>query len=94
MHDASSKGRREGFWIRDPRNGATAPVRLIADPDTVDTGHSLSRVELGGILQVPHSAFVHFLRYPAFMPDVCVPAALVERGEYALYLGWRVTRDG
>jgi len=93
MLDAASKGRREGFRIRDPGNDTAAPVRLIADLDTVDTDHSLSWVELGGILQVPHPAFVHLLGDPALMADMRVTVPLVERGEYALHLGRAVTCD-
>jgi hypothetical protein len=68
--------------------------RLVADLDTVDTGQSLSGVELGGVLQIPEAALVHLLGDPAFVPDVRVTAALVERGEYALHLGLTAARDG
>ena len=94
MLDAASEGRREGLRVRDPGNDTAAPVRLVAELDTVDASHSFSGVELGGVLQVPDPALVHLLGDPAFVPDVRVPAALVERGEYALHFGRAVARDG
>ena len=94
MLDAAGESRRECLRIDDPASDIAAPVRNVAGREAVDACHTFGGVELGGVLQVADPAFVQFLRNRAFMPDVCVPAALVERGEYALYLGWRVTRDG
>ena len=48
---------------------------------------------MGGVLQVPDPALVHLLGDPAFVPDVRVAAALVERCEYALYFGRAVACD-
>ena len=81
MLDPTSEGRREGLWVRDPRNDTAAPVKLMADLDTVDTRHSHSGVELGGVLKVPDPAFVHLLGDPALVADMRVPVPLVERGE-------------
>jgi hypothetical protein len=69
-------------------------VRLVADLDTIHTDRAFSRVEPGGVLEAPEAALVHLLGNPAFVPDVRVTAALVERGEYALHLGRPVARDG
>ena len=48
---------------------------------------------MGGVLQVPDPALIHLLGDPAFVPDVRVAAALVERCEYALYFGRAVACD-
>ena len=87
MLDPSDEGRREGLRIRNPGSNTAAPVRLVADLDTIHTDRAFSRVELGGVLEAPEAALVHLLGDPAFVPDVRVTAALVERGEYALHLG-------
>jgi hypothetical protein len=68
-------------------------MQFAAGLDAVHVILTLFRVELGGILQVPHPALVHLLGDPALVPDVRMPAALVERGEYALHLGLSVARD-
>ncbi|HEX6507636.1 MAG TPA: hypothetical protein VF221_08400 [Chloroflexota bacterium] len=44
-------------------------------------------VELGGVLHVLDSELAFFWGEPAFVADVGVAGALVEGGEYALYLG-------
>ena len=89
-----SEGRGEGLRVRDPGNDTAAPMRLVADLDTVDTSQSFSGVELSGVLQVPDPARVHLLGHPAFVPDVRMAAALVERCEYALHFGRAVACDG
>jgi hypothetical protein len=94
MLDPSGEGRREGLRIRNPGSNTAAPVRLVADLDTIHTDRAFSRVEPGGVLEAPEAALVHLLGNPAFVPDVRVTAALVERGEYALHLGRPVARDG
>ena len=48
---------------------------------------------MGEVVQVTDTALVPLLGDPAFVPDVRVSAALIERGEYALHLGRAVTRD-
>ena len=52
----------------------------------INPGGSFRRVELGRIFQVRHPPPAHFLGDPAFVADVGVAAALVERGEEALHL--------
>jgi len=45
--------------------------------------------ELGRIFEVLHSELALFRAEPAFVADVGVTAALVERGEYPLHFRWR-----
>jgi hypothetical protein len=85
-------GGRKGHWIGDPGGEDTASVRLVAGLDAVHVGLALFRVELGGIFQVPHAAFVHFLGDPAFVADMGVPVALVECDDDALDVGRAIAR--
>ena len=92
MLDPSGEGRREGLRIRNPGSNTAAPVRLVADLDTIHTDRAFSRVEPGGVLEAPEAALVHLLGDPAFVPDVRVTAALVERGDAAPRAGSRARR--
>src|ERR671922_453079 len=87
MLRAASDSGGEGVRMGDPGRVTSAPVRLVMGCEAVDPGRTLDRVTLSGILQAAQSALVHLLSDPAFVADVRVPAALVERGEYALHLG-------
>jgi hypothetical protein len=68
-------------------------MRPVTRCDAIDPGRAPGPVELGRIFQAPQPPLVHLLGDPAFVPDVRMPAALVERGEYALHLGLSVARD-
>src|SRR5262249_54070388 len=94
MLDAAGEGRREDLWIGDPTSDIAAPVRNVTGREAIDACCASGRVELSGVLQVPDAALVHLLGDPAFVPDVRVPAALVERGKYALDFGRAVACDG
>jgi len=93
MLGALGQGHSEGVGAGDPRDDASASVRLVAWRETVDAGRALGRVELGGVVQVTDTALVHLLGDPAFVPDVRMAAALVERGEHALHFGRAVAGD-
>jgi hypothetical protein len=65
---------------------------LVTRLDAIDPGHTLGHVELGRILEAPQSELVHFFGDPAFMANVSVAAALVERREDPLHLGRAAAR--
>ena len=80
--------------VPDRRSGVAIPphrCELVTGLEGVDASLALVRVELSGIFQVPHPAFVHLLGDPAFVADVRVSAALVERGENTLHLRRAIT---
>ena len=87
MFNPFSESRGEGVGIRDASSGLAAPVKVLTLLETVDPGGAFGWVELGGVFEVGGPAPVHFLGDPAFVADVGVAAALVERGEEALHLG-------
>jgi hypothetical protein len=53
---------------------AKAAGSLTTFLEAIDPGGSLDRIRLGGIFQIRHPPFVHFLGNPAFMPDMTVSA--------------------
>src|SRR5690242_12213729 len=91
MLDAIGEGHRKDLWIGNTCSNPSAPVRKVSGGEPVDPGSALVWIELGGILQVLYPAFVHLLGDPAFVPDMGVPAALVERGDDALDVGRAIT---
>jgi hypothetical protein len=86
MLDASREGFGKGDGICDPGRRLTAPVRLIAWLEPIDTGGTSDRIGLGRVFQIGHPASVHLLGNRALMPDVTVTAALVEGGEEPLHV--------
>lgn len=86
MPGAHGHDRREGVGAGDPGGGTSAPVRPVTWREAIDPGLASGQIELGWIFQVTQPPLIHLLGDPAFMPDVRMAAALVERGEYALYL--------
>lgn len=55
------------------------PVMPTARPQPVDAAAAFVRVELVGVFQIGHTPQGGFLRHPALVPNVPVPAALVGR---------------
>src|SRR5450631_387636 len=70
--NAAGEGLCECLRVGYTRRDTPAPVRLVADLEGVDVSLALLRIELGGILQVPYPALVHFLGDPAFVADMRV----------------------
>src|SRR5690348_1495632 len=87
MLGTSSEGNRESLRTSDSASVVATPVRKITGGEAVDSGLALVWVELGGIFQVSHPAFVHLLGDPAFVADVGVPVTLVECDDDTLDVG-------
>jgi hypothetical protein len=89
--DAAGESYGECIGIADSRRGTPAAMRSLGCTQAVNPQRPFHRIELDGIFQVGHPPSVHLLIDPAFVADVAMAAALVERREDPLHFRRAVT---
>jgi hypothetical protein len=91
MLDAASESYGECIGIADSQRGTSAAMQSAWCTQAVNPQGPFHRIELDGIFQIGHPASVHLLVDLAFVADVAMAAALVERREDPLHFRRAVT---
>jgi hypothetical protein len=91
MLDAASESYGECIGIADSQRGTSAAMQSAWCTQAVNPQGPFHRIELDGIFQIGHPASVHLLVDLAYVADVAMPAALVERREDPLHFRRAVT---
>jgi hypothetical protein len=86
MLNAAGESRGEGVRVYYPTGHLSALVSLLTGLESVNSGCLFRGVKLRRVLEERHPPLVHFLGDPAFVPDMTMAAALIERREDPLHL--------
>jgi hypothetical protein len=86
MLNATGESHGEGVRVCYPAGHLAALVHLLTGPQAVNSGGPFRGIQLGRVLKERYPPLVHLLGDPAFMPDMAMAAALIQRREDSLYL--------